>query len=624
MNENHFRIIFQGLTEQAKLQKLALFFHRELGLSEDRIRGLLTSPPRVLWQVPTGDDAALIQEALEKLGCRTVVEPLASHAPYPFSLSRQDHETIKRELSKVLRVKSNLTLFLVQVDPLASDGVVPSLMGDARGRLEEVFRDSDTVMAIDDSRAVILGFSTNGDGVHHVHRKVTETLTAALGTDKRTSMGHALFPHEAQSLMGLLETAEARRRQQAEHEGGPTAEAPATASAGSGEASPADHYILKARGKAFKRLTDMPPDTLRLGLRACSPKQVSRFLARLPIDSPLVAVLEAMIDDGTQSTGDEQAEQHLEAIIHQLQLDMGGQDGGNQRKREILDRLKNADALPTLPAIAAHIFKIASDSASSAQDITQVIVNDPPLTSKLLKMVNSAFYGFPQKISTVKQAVVILGTEEIIDLSFGLAAAKAFEVDPVEGLGDPKHLWRHSIGTGFIAQDLCKGLNKFQNLGAFTAGLLHDFGKIFLMDNYPESYARISLDSVKTGVALFESEAEWLHLTHAYIGRSLATGWNLPEGLTEAIAFHHEPFKAGTHPEFAAVVGLADHLYYQTRQALESDIHKYTGPCPLTVGHWRILEGLFHRLDGNRLEEMVSRADRVMEESEDIFSLLEE
>ena len=626
---NHFRVIFKGLTEQAEHQGLTSYFHKELGLTEERIRALFTSPPRVLWHASNRDDAVQIQEVLQKMGCTTYVEPLVTHPACPFAISQVHYQIVKRELSKVRRVQTNLVLLLVQVDSYDSEGIIPSFMGDVQKQLTDAFRESDTVIGIDDSRSIVLGFSTDTKGVTHVQDKVRKALTKIVGNRTHTSMGYALFPHEARSLQGLLHLAENRRSQYSglnsvqdfsSHEQQAVTGAGAIPEQEGSE--PAGPSILKARGKAFKTLMDTDPETLWVGIHRFSREQQKAFSARLPFDSHQASVLEGRIDEGHEPASDPAAERHLEAVLHQIEL---GADRGEDRKarrKDILENLNTAEALPTLPSVAAHIFKIASAGNSSAQDITKVIVNDPPLTSKLLKIVNSAFYGFPQKISTVKQAVVILGTEEIIDLSFALAAAKAFDVKPVEGLGDPKHLWKHAISTGFIAQDLCKKLPKYQNLGAFTAGLLHDFGKIFLIDKYPDAYAKICLDSAKNDLALFEAEEEWLGLSHAYVGETMATSWNLPEALSAAIAFHHEPSRASIHQEFVAIIGLADYLYYQTEQ-INTAGKDTTGATPLTLGHWRILQKIFHNLNTRELVDMTERANRLVEDSHTLFSLLE-
>ena len=629
MNENNYRVIYEGLAQNAQLRKLVLFFQKELGLSEDKIRGLLTRPPRVLWHVSNQNDGKLIQETLNKMGCQTYLEPLIENA-YPFAISQSHHKLIKQELSKVLRVKANLALFLAQVEPFTSEVDIPSIMGDCEKRFEEYFRESDTVIGLDDSRILILGFSTDSQGVRHVKNKINHALENILGSKIQVSIGFSLFPQEAQSLQGLLNIAEQKRksdhnpdtpetdivnRQEKDLSDDSVAMCPASKSL--------HRCIAQSRGKTFQRLLDMDPRVLWLGLYQLPQIEQRQFTARLPFDSPLASVLEEMIDLQHEPVSDKATEHHLEAIVHQMELEVGSVNEREEWKQKVLSKLKHAEALPTLPSIAAHIFKIASDTNSSAQDLTLVIANDPPITSKLLKIVNSAFYGFPQKIGTIKQAVVILGTEEIMDLAFGLAAAKAFRIKPIEGLKDPKLLWQHAMGTAFIAQNLCNKLPEYQKLGAFTAGLLHDFGRIFLIDNYPEPYGQVCLDSVKNSTPLFELEEERFGLSHAHIGQMLASDWNLPEALVEAIAFHHQPFSAPAYSQFAAIIGLSDHLHYQALQQNGASEEQANCCHRLTFGHWKTLKQVFNNLNTEKLEEMIQEAGRVLEESSGLFAMLD-
>jgi HD-like signal output (HDOD) protein len=300
-----------------------------------------------------------------------------------------------------------------------------------------------------------------------------------------------------------------------------------------------------------------------------------------------------------------------------------GLDERKAMQESISSKLNRVEALPTLPSIASHIFKIASNPSSSAEDLTRVIMNDPPLTSKLLKIVNSAFYGFPQKIGTVKQVVVILGTEEIMDLSFGLAAARVFRFKAVNGLCDPKALWHHSLSTALIAQHLCQRFPDYQKLGAFTAGLLHDFGKIFLMENFSTQYGQLHLDAAEQDIPLIELEEEKLGLNHAFIGDFLAANWNLPDALVKAIAFHHRPLSAPDHSELAAIIGLADYLHSRSKsvQALREKAPVLLPP--MTYGHWSILTGLFKGLDDAMLDKMTHEAVAILDDNQDLFAMLE-
>ncbi len=622
--KTHFRLIFEGLDQRPHLRNLLSLFQKQLGLSEGAISNLLTSPPRVLWEVHTHRDAELIQTALTKMGCRTYLEPVVSDASYPFAITQKEQEAMNRELSKILRTRASLALFLVQVTAQESGSILPSMMGPFQESFAQHFRESDTVIAIDDSRIIILGFSTNGKGAERLRDKTNRVLGELLGDDILISTGYSLFPQEARSLAELIHLAEMKRKDgegpaipDAQISGSPKEPAVQVASM----SKALERCFTKARGKIFKRLLSMDPQVLWLGLSQLPQTEQRGFLARFPFDSPLTPVLEQMIDTQSQPASDKAAEHHFEAIIHQMELE----EGLEERKKtqaEVLSKLNRVESLPTLPSIAAHIFKIASNPNSSADDLTTIIVNDPPLTSKLLKIVNSAFYGFPQKIGAVKQAVAILGMDEIMDLSFGLAAANVFQVRAIEGLWDPKQLWHHSVCAAIITQDLCKRLKKYQRLGAFTAGLLHDFGKIFLTQNFPELYGQVHVNGTKQELPLFELEEEKFGLDHATIGEFLASHWNLPDALVQGIAFHHQPFSASSHSELAAVVGLADYLHYHA--AMLSSPEDYTVLSPqLTFGHWSILTQLFKGLDTDELKKMTDNAVAILEDSQDLFAMLD-
>jgi putative nucleotidyltransferase with HDIG domain len=330
-----------------------------------------------------------------------------------------------------------------------------------------------------------------------------------------------------------------------------------------------------------------------------------------------------MINTHVQPAPNEKALAHLQAIIHQLDKEEG-RNGHKEMRQEVLSRLNRVEALPTLPSIAAHIFKIASDPDSSAQELTRLIENDPPLTSKLLKIVNSAFYGFPQKIGTVKQAVVILGTDEIMDLSFGLAAAKVFDLKAPNENMNPKALWRHSMGTALISQKLCQEMPKCERLGGFTAGLLHDFGKIFILEHFAETYEKVFSEYENDHIPFFELEEKWFGLNHAKVGEFLASHWNLPKSLVEAISHHHQPFFAPDDSELAALVGLADCLYHRVETARQADNESTPALPPLlTVGHTEVLTESFKGLGKDSIEKMTEDAQAILEQSAHLFALLD-
>ena len=630
MDQSNFRLIFQGVERNDQLKRLLAFFLKELALSEDQIRKLLPNPPRILAEAIPQKDAELIHAALKNMGCRTSLEPVTADPSYPFVISKKHQNIITAELSKILRCSSTLALLVVQVAADRTESLLPSMMGPFQESVAEHLRISDTIIGVDDRRLIVLGFSTGRDGIEVLHSKTSRTVMELLGEKALVSAGSSLFPEDGRSLPELVQLAELKRLKE-DASGLPDTRMDFPTK-NHGQLSiqreneikltPLQLCFTEARGKIFRRLINIDPQTLWLGLSQLPQVKQKEFLARLPFDAQLAPILEKMIDTQPQAVQDTAAEQHFEAIIHQMRLD----DGLEERKRvykELSSRLNHVETLPTLPSIAALVFTIASDSDSSAVDLTKVIENDPSLTSKLLKTVNSAFYGFPQKIGSVRQAVVILGTDEITNLAFGLAAAKVFQSTILEGFYGPRSLWHHSICTALISQKLCEKLPDYQNPGAFTAGLLHDFGKILLIESFPALYSQTHVDVADHYFPLFELEEERFGLNHAAIGRFLSSNWNLPEALVQAIAYHHQPLSAANNSHLAAIVGLADYLYYHAT-ALEETAEEVPFLFPqLTFGHWRCLTELFRGLNGEQLKEMTDAALVMIQENQDLLTLLE-
>jgi HD-like signal output (HDOD) protein len=164
---------------------------------------------------------------------------------------------------------------------------------------------------------------------------------------------------------------------------------------------------------------------------------------------------------------------------------------------------------------------------------------------------------------------------------------------------------------------------KCQRLGGFTAGLLHDLGKIFMLEHFSEAYREVHQELGKNGHHLFELEEKRFGLNHAAIGEFLAANWNLPEALIRAIAFHHQPFSAPSHGEMAALIGLADYLHYRAVLTEEGLEKTPLAPPLLTVGHWQILQEHFKALDNEELATMTEQARVTLNQNENLFAMLD-
>lgn len=223
-------------------------------------------------------------------------------------------------------------------------------------------------------------------------------------------------------------------------------------------------------------------------------------------------------------------------------------------------RLKNINELPTLPQVASKIIALSSDPNVSASSFTKIIALDPSMTAKILKLVNSSFYGFPGKINSVTHAVVILGYNEVKNLVLATSVFRSFLNGGTDLSINKEALWRHSAATATVAKLLAgelgqKGLNEY-----FIAGLLHDIGLVYLVAYAHEEVTEI-ISRVRKGEGhLTDIENDVLGTNHSIIGSELIKIWNLPVSIGETVRCHHHPQSAKIDSTPSAVVNLACYL----------------------------------------------------------------
>ena len=629
MKSNHYRLILNGFAPGTNVVKIISVF-KKLRVDPKKIQTIIANPPRILKEYDSLSDAEQAQNILTKLGVLILLDHVISYSSFPYFLSMADDKIIKKELGKILRTRSNMTILLVEIHPPNSRTLYPSVFSLLEEYLNGLYRETDTVIAVDDNHFLVLGFASDKLGLVALQNKTLRGLKQRLGEDVLVKFGHSIFPGEAQSIEKLLQLTIISKN--VDYHSSSDSSSPDSASmpeekhiAEDDQWSPLQLCFLKGRGRIFFRLINMDPHILWLGLSQIPSVEQRNFIARLPFNSPLVPVLEKFVADQEQSGFSVEvlaAEQHFSAIIHQMDL-ISGIIQRDKKTEEILYLLKQANDLPTLPVVASQIFKIASDPDYSGTKLANLIAHDPALTSKLLKTVNSAFYGCYQKISSIKYAVTLLGSEEIVDIAFGLAVAKVLDSHRLREWGNPQVIWHHSFCTAMILKYLYKMLPNQKNEGIFSAGLLHDVGKIFFIEHYPKLYHKTVAEAKQLGHSLLEFEETDFGISHAEVGKHLAILWNLPNSLVHAIAYHHEPFMSSDHAELAAMTGLADYLYHRAMEEYAKEIvysNKY-GQCELTHGLLTCLPPPFNDLQEEKLQSLTESIWAVMEENQSYATL---
>ncbi len=221
------------------------------------------------------------------------------------------------------------------------------------------------------------------------------------------------------------------------------------------------------------------------------------------------------------------------------------------------DIVDHETSLVSFPDIYFRIKEILKDKSSSAEDIAEIVSNDIDLSAKLLRIVNSPFYGFSTKIDSISRAISLIGIDELSTLALSVSAINFFQDIPAE-LIDMRTFWKHSISCAIFSKLLAgeTGLNteKF-----FSAGLLHDAGRLIIFKNMPYASVQVLLEARTNMIPLVDAENTLMGFNHAEVGKCLFSVWDMPEELTDIIAHHHSAGKAAASKE-AAVVQLADNL----------------------------------------------------------------
>ncbi len=228
-----------------------------------------------------------------------------------------------------------------------------------------------------------------------------------------------------------------------------------------------------------------------------------------------------------------------------------------EKVEELLSQVKE---LPSLPTVVTKLLELLNNENVQVKHVADLIAADPAFSVKVLQLVNSPFYGLSKEISSVSQAVVILGFSTIRSLILGASVIEAFRGPGIhEGYFSPETFWPHCIGTAAGAFALAKLTETDRPENAFSAGLLHGVGLLVLDQHLPSVMKDIQERVEVDGLSLLEAEEEEIGVNHAWVGAKLLEFWSLPAEMVAAVRFHADVDQASSDSRrLAALVHLAD------------------------------------------------------------------
>ena len=229
--------------------------------------------------------------------------------------------------------------------------------------------------------------------------------------------------------------------------------------------------------------------------------------------------------------------------------------------------------IATLPEVTMKIIQLVEDPDSTAQDLNKVITNDPALGARILKVVNSAFYGLPGQIGSINRAIVLLGLNAVKNIAIAASLSKLFRGGKISESFDARDLWTHCIATATTTRMLASKAGLGLPDEAFLAGLIHDIGLMVQMQAMRAKFVETIQYFDEKGCTFREAEMAVIGATHEQFGMELCRTWKFPVSFQYVTGFHHRPQDlAETHRALASLVCIADHITARLKLGFCADV----------------------------------------------------
>ena len=232
----------------------------------------------------------------------------------------------------------------------------------------------------------------------------------------------------------------------------------------------------------------------------------------------------------------------------------------------VLDAVKKVNSFATLPEVTGKIIATVEDPKSTAGTLHKIVSHDPALVTRIMKVVNSAFYGLPGQIGSIERAIVLLGLNAIKNIAVAASLGQLFRGAKLcEGF-TPKDLWTHCIAVGVTARELAKQMKLPVADEAFLAGMIHDVGLLISLQTAPEQLRQVCEIAKTSDRAFIDLEREVMGMDHQQLGTCLAEQWRFPKNCQLVAGYHHQPSALGDGNRLlVSLVYVADTICCQSK-----------------------------------------------------------
>ncbi len=279
----------------------------------------------------------------------------------------------------------------------------------------------------------------------------------------------------------------------------------------------------------------------------------------------------------------------------------------------IVEKLfRSVEKIPAFPGTVEKVAELISHADYSVAEVVAVIQYDQSITANLLKMCNSAYFGSRHRISTLRDAVVFLGQENIVRAVAVSGVVSFYKNGKGYGVG-AADLWKHSVAVALMSRILVKKVYRRDDSVLFTAALLHDIGKVILGEYVDKSFRKIEALVADEGYAFLSAEKEVFGIDHAELGGRIARQWNFPPKIAEVIAHHHRPDLSKEVRMAPWIVYLADQICLMTGVGGGSD----------GLAYWGLAEVIqLFKLRQRDIEECMILLHQDLANAEDLINVL--